>query len=61
VIKDANYILPHQCAQLLDAFSKAEMFDMDFFSIIEHILVEQIDLATGAHLIAAFQAHALWS
>ena len=45
----------------MEAFSAAGKFDVDALEALESTLINQIDLATGAHLVVVFEAHAAWA
>lgn len=54
---EPNYLRPTQISQLMFAFSHAQIYDIDVWNLLETLLVWQIDQASPAVLVRAFQSH----
>ena len=42
-------------------FCRIELFDLEFFTIIEKIFVNKIEGASGETLVTIFTAHSAWA
>lgn len=49
------------CAQLMTAFSRLKLFEVDLFELLERHFVRNIDLASGETLVTMFVSHAAWA
>lgn len=60
-LKSADYILPLQVTQFLEAFSHAGIYDIDLIMTLEKILIDQMEYATGPQLVKCFKVHQKWA
>ena len=49
------------CAQLMTAFSRLKLFEVDLFELLERHFVRNIDQASGETLVTMFASHAAWA
>ncbi len=59
--KKEKGLYPLDCAQLMTAFCRVQLFDFELMEHLERTFVRHIDLASGETLVTMFTSHAAWA
>lgn len=45
----------------MTAYSRVEMWDLEFFEVLEKVFIDKIEEATGESIVTMFVSHSNWA